>query len=428
MSEGLTGVCGAQQVVTYQSDGGARASLRPPARTHREPLATFVFRLNNIESLVVAYGPAAAYEVTNVVKQNLAQLAEGHGRAICLAEGVAVLALWDLFLLGDGPIRVACERFVGGFISTFTMRPIPVQGGPVHATLSGTYSLAAADDAPRTVTQMAEFLLDEANPLPVNRSQRWVAHYRDDMRLAATLLSDFAADRVQYAWQPIGRCSAQGAALYYECLLRVGPSDALVSASDTIQALERVGLVRALDQRVVAHVIDELLTDPAVCLGVNISAQSAQFDAWWAKTSELLSQRRDVAQRLIIEITETSGFPDFSRALAFTVRMRALGVRIAVDDFGVGNASIRHLLTLKPDIVKIDHFFLRNASEAAEGATALRHVIGLTKTVAPIVVAEGVETAIDGQVATENGAEWHQGFFLGAPSPRRNWLVAGDAP
>lgn len=414
-------------MVPHQLDGGRRAPLRPSAQTHREPLATFVFRLNNIESLITAYAAEAAYEITNVIKQHLAHLADGHGRAICLAEGVAALSLWDLTLLGDGPISVACERFLEDFISTFTMDPIPVLGGPVHAILSGTYTLAAEDDAPRTVTQMAESLLDEANALPIKRSQGWAVNYRDDMRLAATLLSDLAADKIQYAWQPIRRGESQCGALYYECLLRVGASDALVSASDTIQALERVGLVRALDHRVITDVIKELLIDNTVCLGVNISAQSARLDEWWFKAFALLSERRNVAQRLIIEMTETSGFPDFSRTVTFTLGMRALGVRIAVDDFGVGNASIRHLLTLQPDIVKIAHFFLRNASDAANAETTLRHIIGLTKSVAPIVIAEGVETAADRQVATQNGVEWHQGHFLGAPSPRRDWLVAGHA-
>lgn len=396
-------------------------------RIRRDRCVTFVFHIVGIENIRVVYGERAAYEVTNVVKRALAKRGADFGQASCPKEGAVVLALWDVAMLGHDASDYACERFIADFVSIFALRPIPVQGALVHICLSAAYSIVGPERPLRSAAKMIEDLCRssaayESSACAPYGSRQWATNFRNDMRVAARLLSDVAGASISYAWQPV-RSSRSTKILYYERLLRMKPEDVQTSTADAVRSLERVGLVRGLDQRVMADTIDDLMTYPAVHFGVNISAQSAQVDAWWSQEFDSLSANPDLSKRLIIEITETSDFQDISRTAEFIARMQKIGVRVALDDFGTGHTSFRRLLTLRPDIIKIDRFFLRRAAESEKGTIVLGHLIGLAKTAAPTVVLEGVETADDYQLAAENGAEWQQGFYFGRPKEARQWRI-----
>src|SRR5690606_26944908 len=111
---------------------------------------------------------------------------------------------------------------------------------------------------------------------------------------------------------------------------------------------------------------------------------------------------------------------------AFTDRMRKLGCRLALDGFGVGHSSIRHLLAFKPDIIKIDSFFLRRASLSDSDSAAFHHIVGLAKALAPVVVVDGSETEDMAEIARTAGARWQQGQFHGRPTSVRTWLVSDE--
>ena len=151
-------------------------------------------------------------------------------------------------------------------------------------------------------------------------------------------------------------------------------------------------------------------------LGVNISAQSAACDSWWAHLQNELEIRPDIAERLVIEITETASLPSLPAAAEFSERMKELGCRIAMDDFGVGRDAIRNLAALSPDIVKVDALFVRRARSSDKDRQALKAIIALCGALGGVVVAEGIETATDSRMAAVAGAPWQQGYFIEAPS------------
>ncbi|MDW9658553.1 EAL domain-containing protein [Sinorhizobium meliloti] len=257
---------------------------------------------------------------------------------------------------------------------------------------------------------------------PVLNDSGWTERYRGDMSVAARLLGELKAGVLSLALQPIRMADWPSSLLYQEGLLR-GPDEAGITRPlglDLI-ALERLGLVRALDGYVMWRAIEHLRANPASRLGVNISAQSACLDGWWSALEAGLEADRGVAERLTIEITETSTFPSISAATAFRERMRALGCPIALDDFGAGRDAIRNLYVLRPDIVKIDAFFLRQARNSAQGQAALNALVSFAGAIGGLVVVEGVETKADSDAAIQAGAAWQQGFFI--DPPRR---AAGD--
>ena len=139
---------------------------------------------------------------------------------------------------------------------------------------------------------------------------------------------------------------------FYECLMRVRRTDGtLLGASDVVPVAERLGLVRFLDHRVLELVVSELAAAPALQASVNVSPASTTDPDWWAGLDLLLRTHAGVSERLIVEITESAAIHDVDETRGFVARLKDLGCRIAIDDFGAGYTSFRNLRKLGVDIV-----------------------------------------------------------------------------
>jgi EAL domain-containing protein (putative c-di-GMP-specific phosphodiesterase class I) len=259
----------------------------------------------------------------------------------------------------------------------------------------------------------------------------WCRRYRADMALAVQLFDDLAAGDLVFAWQPIRNADGAGDDLYDECLLRsVGQQGEIESAGNSIAALERLGLMRALDRHVMDRALNELENAPRRRLGVNISAQSLINDHWWGSVLARLEGSPSIAQRLFVEITEGSPLTSFAEAVEFCAILRRFGCRIVLDDFGAGHAGFRSILTLSPDIVKIDRYFVAQSIRSDAARKAFVHLVGLARSFGAEVVAEGIESPEESRIARQAGALWQQGYHLGRPSITRPWrgqLIDGDA-
>nr|WP_314259067.1 EAL domain-containing protein [uncultured Devosia sp.] len=122
-------------------------------------------------------------------------------------------------------------------------------------------------------------------------------------------------------------------------------------------------------------------------------------------------------RRVVLEITEHASVDDYSALGNALSALRAGGVRLAVDDAGAGYASLRHILALQPDIIKLDMSLTRNIQDDVARhalAAALVHFGRETKCQ---ILAEGVETAIELEALRNLGVEYAQGYFLGRPMP-----------
>src|SRR3546814_5236147 len=91
-----------------------------------------------------------------------------------------------------------------------------------------------------------------------------------------------------------------------------------------------------------------------------------------------LKGKPDIARRLIVEITETAALHDIEESARFVSALRDVGCRVAVDDFGAGFTSFRHLPALTVDIVKIDGSFVRNVADNVDNQLFVRNLLGLT--------------------------------------------------
>ena len=162
--------------------------------------------------------------------------------------------------------------------------------------------------------------------------------------------------------------------------------------------------------------MQDLAADPEVRLGLNISGMTACDRPWLRSLISLLRHRRDIARRLVVEITETAALGDIAQSVRFVDTLRSVGCRVALDDFGAGHTSLRHLQILPVDIVKIDGSLVRNLRSRSQSRIFLRHLLGLINGFGLTTVAEGVENAEDAALLRAEGIGYLQGYHFGRPA------------
>jgi EAL domain-containing protein (putative c-di-GMP-specific phosphodiesterase class I) len=238
--------------------------------------------------------------------------------------------------------------------------------------------------------------------------------------------------RILVAFEPVVAAATRQAA-FYECLMRIRREDGiLVPASEVIPVAERLGLVRLIDHRMIELVVAELIADPALKVSVNVSPASTADPDWWNGLGTQLRRHPGVAERLIVEITEMMAIHDLDDTRGFIARVKDLGCRTAIDDFGAGYTSFRNLRKLGVDIVKIDGAFIQNLARSADDRVFVRTLIELARALDLTTVAEWVQDEETAALLAEWGCDCLQGELVGRASMERPWcetpaLVAGAA-
>ncbi|WP_081321561.1 MULTISPECIES: EAL domain-containing protein [Pseudomonas] len=258
-----------------------------------------------------------------------------------------------------------------------------------------------------------------AHPLPpVRVGKGWSVSYERDMEVALTFYRALEQGQASLVFQPINQRGGSGAVLYQEALLRLSTQSQRPSfgPAQFVPALERLGLIRVLDYSVLSAVVSRLEVDPTAKLGCNLSALSLSADSWWESILARLAAQPDVALRLTIEITETMPLVDIDAACAFVRRLKGVGCRIALDDFGAGQSSLAFAHAVRPEVIKIDSSFLHDARMDHSEFDQLYKLVAFCQTLAPYVVVEGIERANDVELAAMARIGWLQGNYIDPPS------------
>jgi EAL domain-containing protein (putative c-di-GMP-specific phosphodiesterase class I) len=173
-----------------------------------------------------------------------------------------------------------------------------------------------------------------------------------------------------------------------------------------------VGLGVELELAAVRVALGEQPSLPAASyLSINLSAEAVLAPAM----VELLTTA--ATKRLVVELTEHAVVNDHAVLVRTLDQLRAAGVRLAVDDAGAGFASLRHILRLRPDIIKIDLELTRGIDADPARRALASALVTFAAEMSAVVVAEGVETAGELAVLRDIGANAAQGFYLGRPQP-----------
>ena len=222
--------------------------------------------------------------------------------------------------------------------------------------------------------------------------------------------------RVEFAFQPICHSADRSAVLYYECLVRcIDENSRVISPAEFIPDLERSGEIRLFDFHVFQRAVALLGEHPDITLGVNVSALSAVCDPLWDPAFLWLSDRPEIARRLVVEITETAPV-DPAGAWAFARSLQQIGCRVAVDDFGAGYSLQAATAVEQVDIVKIDASFIGRVGCGADALCRFDAIVASALKFGDCIVVEGIENEGDLSLVCGAGIEWVQGYYFGRPS------------
>jgi diguanylate cyclase (GGDEF)-like protein len=241
--------------------------------------------------------------------------------------------------------------------------------------------------------------------------------------LEGPLRAAVAEDRIGVVFQPIVDADS-GRIVKVEALARwTDPVLGSIPPDRFIRVAEQSGLINDLGRNVLRRAC-RATRDWEVGLAVNLSP--AQFwDRDLARTiHEIVESERFPAARLELEITESYLLRRADDAERILQRLRARGMRIALDDFGCGFASIGYLQRLSFDAIKIDRSFVDCVDERADAANLARAIVSLGLALNLTVTAEGVETAEQAHIMAELGCTELQGWLYGRPMTEEQMAAA----
>jgi len=327
-------------------------------------------------------------------------------------------------------LLVAADRLLAGARDHVVQTSV----GPVAVTV--TIGGVTAPRHARTVNEVfarAQDALDSAKakrrgsfqayrPNPERDSQR-----QNNVRVTEEIVKALNQRRIFLVYEPVVQIDTRDPA-FYECLMRVRRDDgSLLAVSEAVPLAERLGLVRLLDHRVLELVLAELVAAPALKASLNISAASTVDPDWWASLGAALRAHPGVGERLTVEITETTAIQDLDDTRGFVARVKDLGCRIAIDDFGAGYTSFRNLRRLGVDLVKIDGSFVQNLRRSEDDRAFVHTLIDLARRLGLETVAEWVQDEDAAAILADWGCDYIQGALVGLATPQRPWAVAATA-
>ncbi len=216
-----------------------------------------------------------------------------------------------------------------------------------------------------------------------------------------------------------GRTAASSEVIGFEALARwAHPTRGFVPPEDFIPLAEESGLIVEMGEWILREACREAASWPApLQIAVNLSPAQFMHGDLVSLVHSILLETGLSPGRLELEITEGVLIEDCDRGLALLRRLKALGVRISMDDFGSGYSSLSYLQAFPFDKIKIDRAFVMNLGRNPQSAAIVRAVIGLGHGLEMSIVAEGVETHEQLTFLAQEGCDSVQGYFLGRPAP-----------
>ena len=310
----------------------------------------------------------------------------------------------------------------------FANRQQAIDGVPYFCTVSGGIAMVGEDGTTGLdLVKHAESALEESK----HRGKNTVSFFSSAMseeklrrlelsdRLQASVVDGMRGFSVHY--QPLVDAGTLGIA-GAEALLRWSADEfGSVSPAEFIPVLESYGLIGTVGRWVLEQAVGQCAAwdriRPDFIMNVNISYLQLLETDFVPFVERLLAQAGVEPSRIVLEMTESYFVTDLEALRATFDQLRAIGIRLAMDDFGTGYAALGMLKQSPADIVKIDRTFVRDIRDSTFDATFIRFVVELCHDVGIRVCLEGVEVPEEYEAVSGMGLDSIQGFLFGRPCP-----------
>jgi predicted signal transduction protein with EAL and GGDEF domain len=309
------------------------------------------------------------------------------------------------------------------------LRQVVVLGGRSFHT-SASVGVAVIDDAPEvdaeTAVRRADIAMFEGKRTGSNSVTRFAPEMERRVVMRAELEGQLRATLTgagpDVVFQPVVHLRS-GRTVAVEALARWhSPTHGPVGPDRFVPMAERIGVIDQLDRHVMRKACKSIrdFREPTsgmlVDLTVNASTVHLSNHTVAQDVLEVISDHGFPANRLILEVTESSAVADDALLRDQLHQLRAEGVRIAIDDFGTGHSSLAQLETLPVDIVKIDRSFLTDVPESGRRLRYVETIINMANALDLAVIFEGIERPAQAEVLTDLGVQLGQGYLLAEPA------------
>jgi diguanylate cyclase (GGDEF)-like protein/PAS domain S-box-containing protein len=334
----------------------------------------------------------------------------------------------------DDPLAI--DELAEDLMALFEI-PFTVNGVQVHLTPSIGTALAQPGDGAERLLRNAQFALAEAKGRGGDRIVKYDDSLRTTSKVRAAAESRLreALEREEFVlhYQPIADLQT-GEFVGVEALIRWDAELGLLYPVDFIGVAEESGLIVPIGTWVLEHACAEVAKwrvagDQLARLSVNVSPIQLRNRNLVEVIGRALEESGMSADRLTIELTETTFVEDLdsgSRALA---AIQELGVRLSVDDFGTGYSGLSRIKRYSVDELKIDGSFTSTLETDESARGIIPAIVEMGRALGTKVIAEGVEDLFQMQWLRENGCRFAQGYYFAKPMPaaecelllRRGW-------
>ena len=396
-------------------------------RQGSEQLAFATLDLDGFDEVNDALGYAGGDEV-------LAEIGKRLREALTPSTTIARLGSDEFALMLTGK-NAEVALFVVDSVRQALARPISMNQ-VVQISASIGLAIAPRDGSARDeLTRRADLALRTAKSrgrgTVVAFASEMEAEFQERRFIKREAARALAARSFDLHYQPI--VTAEGGAIVgVEALLRWHhPTRGMIPPALFIPVAEEAGLMDRLGEFVLRRAVSDAARWPHLYVSVNLSPTQVRDRTFIDVVSAVLKESGFEPARLVLEMTEGVLIDNPDETTARLLELRALGVRLALDDFGSGYSSLRYLQTLPFDKLKVDRSFVTALDQSANGGGIIQAIVALGRALGMGVVIEGVETEEQRVLLRLAGCNEMQGYLFAKPTPREDidrLLAARFAP
>lgn len=395
----------------------------------REAIDLVLFDIVRFRNLVKAHGLTVADRILYNIYQLLYRYLCTHGDIVRIG--------YDQFLIvhskrqQDTELRSSVNRL----LDSFRTKALQVDGLEAFVQMRVGLMQMTLDPEEKSLLGLVEDLVNEMkfkfdqgiNTLRVFNSEE--SHKLMQYALMGEhILAHGLPSNLTLCWQPILGVQEQRPCLYAEALLRqVDERGNLVSAASVLTTCHNRGRTTLLDKWVIAKTLEFLQSneeklDNLKTVGVNVSPLSLNDESFLKEVLGLLEANPKAASKLCLEVTEVGTILNPASVKTFMMKIKNLGVTVALDDFGAGFSNFQYVLDLQVDVIKIDGSIAGKVCENMESRSVVNAIVTLAGDLGCVTVAEWVEDKYTLEELKELGVDYIQGFLISQAIPPEEFI------
>jgi diguanylate cyclase (GGDEF)-like protein len=394
------------------------------SRRHGRPLALFFLDMDRFKNINDTLGHGIGDRVLQEAGRRLTAAVRASDMVARLGGDEFVLLIEDF---DDSPgLSDVAAKIRGAFEPTLV-----VDGQELSLSASvGICTFPEDGDDAQTLLSNADIAMYRAKEQGRNRHCFYSAELnelsQERLSLEAALKHALDREEIEIHYQPkiefgYGRVTG------VEALIRWRhPHLGLLMPDKFVPLAEETGLIVGIGYWTLRRVCERVCRwqeqGHSLSVAVNLSASQFHQPELVRELSQILWETGAAAQHLELEITETMVMRDPERAVAVMEQLRAMGVRLSIDDFGTGHSSLGYLKRFPIDRLKVDRSFVRDLPHNGDDVAITRAVIALAHSLKMTVVAEGVEHKQQFDLLREQGCDEFQGFYCRPAMPEPELL------